>query len=224
VYAQVKSRIVLGQARPGDVIAAHALAKEFAVSRSPVHEALKRLVGDGFLVAQPRVGYTVTPINLDEMHDLFQVRVRLEALAAELAAINWTEEHRLAFMSANKAAQTQHRILLRQGSALDRAQFSHEQHRQFHLMIADLGGNRRLARLIGELQDETQRYWSLLPDEPSTRGVFLGDEGHRAILDAIASRDAGAARHSIVQHMQEGVRAMLEGVVPKQPPVDDLGA
>jgi DNA-binding GntR family transcriptional regulator len=224
VYEQVKARILLGQARPGDVIAAHSLSQDLAVSRTPVHEALKRLVGEGYLVTRPRVGYAVTPVNLDEMRDLFQVRTRLEAMAAELAAKAWADEHRLAFSSADRAAQRRHRELKASGAPLELAQLLHGEHKRFHQMIADIGGNRRLERLICELQDETQRFWSLLPAEHLVSRVFLADDAHRAILDAIASRDPARARAAVVAHMRDGVRLMVEAVVPQHPPADDLGA
>jgi DNA-binding GntR family transcriptional regulator len=222
VYAQVKARILLGQARPGDVIAAHALAQQLSVSRTPVHEALKRLVGERFLVSLPRVGYTVTPIDIDEMRDLFQVRIRLEALSGELAARAWTDEYALAFQAADRTAQARHRELLAAGVLPELTQFLHEEHQRFHGMIANVGGNRRLERLICELQDETQRFWSLLPADQLTGRVFLADDAHRAILDAIASKDPSRARAAVIHHLREGVRAMLEAVVPEEPPADDL--
>jgi DNA-binding GntR family transcriptional regulator len=224
VYEQVKARILLGQDRPGDVIAAHALAQELEVSRTPVHEGLKRLVGEGYLVTRPRIGYAVTPVNLDEMRDLFQVRTRLEALAAELAARAWREERRAAFRSADRAAQRRHKELGLSGTPLELAQFLHAEHKRFHRMIADIGGNRRLERLICELQDETQRFWSLLPADQLVSRVFLADPAHRAILDAIASKDPASARAAVIAHLREGVRLMVEAVVPEQPPADDLGA
>jgi len=224
VYAHVKARILLGQARPGDVIAAHALAQELSVSRTPVHEALKRLVGEGYLESLPRIGYTVTPVDIDEIRDLFQVRIRLEALSAELAARAWTDEHALAFDAANQAAQLRHHELLTAGSLSELAEFLHDEHRRFHGMIGRVGGNRRLERLISELQDETQRFWSLLPADQLTGKVFLADGAHQAIIDAIATKDPARARAAVVAHLREGVRAMLEAIVPEEPPADDLGA
>jgi DNA-binding GntR family transcriptional regulator len=222
VYTQVKARILLGEIRPGDIIAAHALAADLDVSRTPVHEALKRLVGEGYLVTQPRIGYAVTPINLDEMRDLFQVRTRLEALSAELAAQNWSEEHLASFEAADRSAQRRQRELKRTGSAAELAQHYNEEHKRFHRMIADVAGNRRLGRLIDDLQDETQRFWALANGRLAS-AVFLADPGHRSILDAIATGDPTQARASIVTHMQDGVRTMVEAVVPEAPPSDELG-
>lgn len=222
VYAQVKARILLGQVRPGQVIAAPVLAGEMSVSRTPAHEALKRLVGEGYLTALPRVGYTVTAISVDELRDLFQIRTRLEAYSAELAASAWTWENARAFAAADAIAQRRHRELLRGGASAELAEFLQGEHQRFHQMIAEIGGNKRLARLISDLQDEAQRFWSLLPSEELLGRVFLADEAHAAILDAISTGDPAAARAAIVAHMREGVRAMITAVLPEPPP-DDLG-
>jgi DNA-binding GntR family transcriptional regulator len=223
IYAQVKARILLGQVRPGQVITAHMLAVEMSVSRTPAHEALKRLVGEGYLIALPRVGYTVTAINVDELRDLFQIRTRLEAYSAELAASAWTWENAKAFAAADATAQRRHNELLRGGASAELAEFLQGEHQRFHGMIAEIGGNKRLARLISDLQDEAQRFWSLLPTEDLLGKVFLADEAHAAILDAIATGDPAAARAAIVAHMREGVLAMVTAVLPEPLPPDDLG-
>jgi DNA-binding GntR family transcriptional regulator len=224
VYSHVKARILLGQARPGDVIAAHTLAEALSVSRTPAHEALKRLVSEGYLVSQPRIGYAVTPIDLSELRDLFQVRIRLEALSAELAAKAWNQGHMSAFQAADRQAQRRHRELLKAGEPIKLAEFLHHEHKRFHLMITNIGGNRRLVGLISDLQDETQRFWSLLPADQLVGTVFLADEAHRVILEAIATQDPAKARAAVVAHLRDGVQLMLDSVVPEHPPADDLGA
>jgi DNA-binding GntR family transcriptional regulator len=224
VYTHVKASILLGRSRPGDVLAAHALAQTLSVSRTPVHEALKRLVSEGYLVSQPRVGYAVTPVNLGELRDLFQVRTRLEALSAELAAKTWTDEDMSAFQAADRQAQRRHRELRHAAEPIELAQFLHNEHKRFHSMIANIGGNRRLERLISDLQDETQRFWALLPDDQLVGRVFLADEAHAAILTAIATQDPAKARAAVVTHLRDGVQLMLDAVVPEYPPPEDLGA
>jgi DNA-binding GntR family transcriptional regulator len=223
VYTDVKARILLGQVRPGDVLAAHTIAQALSVSRTPVHEALKRLVSEGYLVSQPRVGYSVTPIDLAELRDLFQVRTRLEALSAELAARAWTQEHMDSFEAADRQAQRRHRELRAAADPGELARFLHDEHKRFHRMIAKIGGNRRLERLISDLQDETQRFWALLPSELLVGRVFLADEAHRVILTAIASGDPAKARAAVVTHLRDGVQLMVGRVVPDDPSPDELG-
>jgi DNA-binding GntR family transcriptional regulator len=218
-YSQVKARILTGAARPGDVIVAQRVAAQLKVSRTPAHEALKRLVQEGYLVSQPRIGYTVTPVNLDELRDLFQIRIRLECLAAELAAAAFTDEHAAAFAAAEREARAiGKRLAARPDSDPEVIDISSQLHRQFHEMIAGVSGNRRLRELIGTLQDETQRFWALIPGWPGIQFTFLDDPGHQEIYDAIVAKDPAAARIAVTQHMREGLRQMLTTILPPEPP------
>jgi len=218
-YRQVKARILTGAVRPGDVIVAQQVAAQLNVSRTPAHEALQRLVQEGYLVSQPRIGYTVTPVNLDQLRDLFQIRIRLECLAAELAAAAFTDEHAAAFAEAERQARAVgKRLAARPPGDPEVIETSTQLHRQFHEMISDVSGNRRLTELIGTLQDETQRYWALIPGWLTTQFTFLDDPGHQEIYDAICSKDPAAAREAVAEHMRDGLRQMLNTLLPPEPP------
>jgi DNA-binding GntR family transcriptional regulator len=218
-YGQVKARILTGAVRPGDVIVAQQVAAQLEVSRTPAHEALKRLVQEGYLVSQPRIGYTVTPVNLDEMRDLFQIRIQLECLAAELAATAFTGEHAAAFAEAERHARAVgKKLAARPPDDPEVIETSTHLHRRFHEMISDVSGNRRLTALIGTLQDETQRFWALIPGWLSAQFTFLDDPGHQEIYDAIVSKDPAAARRAVAQHMRDGLQQMLSTLLPPEPP------
>jgi DNA-binding GntR family transcriptional regulator len=218
-YGQVKARILTGAVRPGDVIVAQDVAAQLKVSRTPVHEALKRLVQEGYHVSQPRIGYAVTPVNLDELRDLFQIRIRLECLAAELAAAAFTDEHAAAFAEAEREARAiGKKLAARPPTDPEVIETSTLLHRRFHEMISNVSGNRRLTALIGTLQDETQRFWALIPGWLTTQFTFLDDPGHQEIYDAIASKDPAAARSAVTEHMRDGLRQMLSTLLPSEPP------
>jgi DNA-binding GntR family transcriptional regulator len=218
-YGQVKARILTGVVRPGDVIVAQDVAEQLKVSRTPVQEALKRLVQEGYLISQPRIGYTVTPVNLDELRDLFQIRIRLECMAAELAAAAFTDEHAAAFAEAERQARAiGNDLAARRRSDPEVIETSTLLHRRFHEMIADVSGNRRLTALIGTLQDETQRFWALIPGWLTTQVTFLDEPGHQEIYDAIVSKDPAAARSAVAQHMRDGLHQMLNTLLPSEPP------
>ncbi|MFI5429305.1 GntR family transcriptional regulator [Aeromicrobium sp. UC242_57] len=222
VYTHIKARILTGQARPGQVIAAHQIAQEMNVSRTPAHDALKRLVAEGYLVAQPRIGYTVTPINLDEVRDLFQIRIRLECLAAELAAAAFTPEHAAAFAAANKNAMAEvKRLAKRPSDDPEVVETMGGLHRSFHQMIAEISGNRRLVAMIGALQDEMQRFWALMPGYLSQSYVFFNDPEHQEMYDAIAAKDADRARASVVRHLRANLRTLFDALLPEDPPAGE---
>jgi len=87
VYDTLRALILEHNLRPGERVNMDALAREMAVSPTPVREALARLEADGLLRKQPLVGYTVSPLlTRAEFADLFEMRLLLECAAARWAA------------------------------------------------------------------------------------------------------------------------------------------
>ncbi|MHA1538211.1 MAG: GntR family transcriptional regulator [Alphaproteobacteria bacterium] len=82
----LKERIAGGGFRPGDWVREPALQREFGMSNGPVREALQNLVAAGVLVREARRGVRVADLGDAEIVELFQVRLALFELAAELAA------------------------------------------------------------------------------------------------------------------------------------------
>lgn len=82
----LKERIAGGGYRPGDWVREPALQREFGMSNGPVREALQNLVAAGVLVREARRGVRVVELSDEEVVELFQVRLAMLELAAELAA------------------------------------------------------------------------------------------------------------------------------------------
>src|SRR5437879_1607310 len=86
IYEELKKEIVLGNIEPGESLLELELAKRFDISRAPIREACIYLHNEGFLNATPYKGYTVTEISMEEVKELYQVRLIVECSAAEMAA------------------------------------------------------------------------------------------------------------------------------------------
>ena len=84
-YEQLKAMAVTYQLRPGERLAELDLAKRLKVSRTPIREALNRLVTEGFLTFTPNRGFQCRPLDAKEIFDLYEVRRSLESTAARLA-------------------------------------------------------------------------------------------------------------------------------------------
>lgn len=219
VYDQVKNRILTCVLQPGDTIAGHQLAKEMNVSRTPVHDALKRLTAEGYLRVSPRVGYSVTSLSVRDLRNLFEIRMTLDGLGAELAARSYHQRWDDAFRAAEEEI---HQLALElEGRHLSDPRLLQAQvaaHRRFHELLFQIAGNDRLQRIAVPLHDETQRYWFLVP-ENRTRHVenVWSSPGHRLILDAVVAGDAERARATMQSHLQDGLRLILEQLVPDLP-------
>ena len=87
-YLTLREEIIEGALAPGSVLGEVEQSARLGLSRTPLREALGRLVADGLAEQSPRRGIVVTAVSLSEASDLFEVRSALEVLAARRAAEN----------------------------------------------------------------------------------------------------------------------------------------
>ncbi|WP_028829175.1 GntR family transcriptional regulator [Proteocatella sphenisci] len=92
VYDYISENIKDGSLKPGDKINEQHLSDKLNVSRTPVREALIQLAAEGLLEAEPRRGFRVKPLILEEAKDLYQLIGHLDAMAATLSLDNMTKE------------------------------------------------------------------------------------------------------------------------------------
>src|SRR5512145_1588809 len=85
VYAQIKNLILRNEVMPGQKMHHQELSERLGVSRTPVREALPRLVQEGYVSFLPNRGFTCKEIRLQEADELYDLREALEAFAVEQA-------------------------------------------------------------------------------------------------------------------------------------------
>lgn len=90
VHAQLKDDLLQGAFQPGDALREVALAERFGVSRTPVREALTRLLHEGLLECRAR-GLFVKEIDPEQIMQVYDLRILLEGQAAQEAASVRTE-------------------------------------------------------------------------------------------------------------------------------------
>lgn len=88
----LEESIVSGEIAPGTLLRQEHLSEQYAVSRTPVREALRRLAALGLVQFVPNRGVRVRTLSRDELREAFLVRAELESLATALATPNFTEE------------------------------------------------------------------------------------------------------------------------------------
>jgi DNA-binding GntR family transcriptional regulator len=198
VYEELRTRVLTRQHQAGAKLSLHALAAEFGVSRSPVHQALTRLVSEGLLTVRPRRGYYVTPVTAKALADGYEVRLALELLAAERTVGTLDD-------AALQALET-----LLEGTA---AAISHEQwdsaNAAFHEYQIDLAGNGLLSSFYRELSVN-------LMMQVIRAGHFEGHANlvteHSRIVDAFEAGDREAAERAIRAHIDTGRRIALDAI------------
>ena len=171
------------------------LAATLGISRTPLREAMSRLIGGGFAVRTPRGQLVVKEPTLRQYLEILQMRMLLEGEAAAAAASRLDVGHAQSVM-----AQVQALLLAHNTSTDD----NHRIDNLVHDTIAIASGNQMLAQAIHDLRIKARCF-----DQNGAPERFEpGCREHIAILQAIVDRDPEAARHAMRQHL-DNVRVGL---------------
>jgi DNA-binding GntR family transcriptional regulator len=199
-FDMLRADIVACRIAPGASVSEAQLARRFDLGKAPIRAALARLGERGWLRASPRRGYQVKPVALRDIAEIFELRRVLEPPAVRLAA-GRVDADRLAPLNAVCSAG----FLV--GDAASEATFL-QAHRQFHLTIVLATGNRRLARSLEQLWDETERvihHAGLL----RTRASDVQHD-HKALVAALTAGDGEAAEAAAMEEVERLHRAIVD--------------
>jgi len=199
-YAAIKKDIITCVLDPGSQIAQSQLVQRYDFGVTPIREALKRLEQDGYVQSMPRFGYVVTPINIKDIEDIYDLRLVLEKSAVRLAAQRASDDQ-LAQLS--ERANFTYRFK-------DRESYLNflEMNNAFHVAIALTSGNRKLAETLANLLNEMTRIFNL--------GLDLRDSAeemrheHLALAAAIAKRNVEDAEQIVEDQITSSRRRVIE--------------
>lgn len=201
-YQEIKRRINRMELRPGAYLNEAQISRTLRIGRTPVHQALDRLMLEGLVQVIPRKGVVVETVSLDQVLEIIDVRLVNEPFCVALA----TER-------ATPAELSQLRTLLESAGPLIRARDRGELmelDRKFHRMISLAARNRILADTISRLHDRSLRFWFIsLADDLQLRRV---DEEHRAILDAVVRRDGAGAGEAMRHHIESSRKGIVRAI------------
>jgi GntR family transcriptional regulator, rspAB operon transcriptional repressor len=201
-YEKIKQQITACEFRPGDYLNEAELSERLGIGRTPVHQAIDRLMIEGLVQVMPRKGIIVTPVSLDDVLQTIDVRLLNECYCARLAAERASEE----------AVRTLGDILARAEAELPRrdAERLMRLDREFHGAIAQSSRNVGLADILGRLHDKSLRFWILSLNTPGHHARVHVQ--HRAILDAICAHDPVAAEQAMRDHIEDFRRNLLTSI------------
>lgn len=190
--------------KPGERLSEIELAARLGVSRTPVREALNRLVTEGFLVPCSR-GFMRRPLDVQESLDLYEARIAIERECLRLAIERATG----AQIAEAEAYLTQSRRV----PAATPVEQLVELDEGFHGRIAAMAGNAELQRLLANL-NERIRFIRWLDMEKVGRDATQREHG--AILKALRARDADAGQRLLAGHIglrrEQIVEAITRGL------------
>ncbi|KQU51873.1 GntR family transcriptional regulator [Bosea sp. Leaf344] len=192
-YAALKEAIRDSVFAPGYQASAAELALRLGVSRTPVHEAALRLQEEGLVRILPKRGILICALAPDDLREIYEVLIAIEASAAELdAQLPPPERTRL----ADDLAQATDAMATALAAA-DLAGWGHAD-AAFHRLIVERCGNSRFTRILQTVNDQSHRARMLTLRLRPHLPVSVAE--HRALLDAIRAGDAEAAREAARLH------------------------
>lgn len=198
IYSHLRDEILDRRLSAGERLSVPAIAERFQVSRSPVREAVLRLVQNDFAQEIRNRGATVTHVRVEDLGPLYEVREVLEGLAAGLSAVHATREQ----LGALQRNLTRHEAAVAAGDltahiALDL---------QFHALITEAAGNPVLLAHLEKIHQKIR----LGMLEAGQAGAEVALREHRGILQAILAGDRELAESLAKAHVHR-VRSDLFG-------------
>lgn len=191
VYDHLLRKIATGDYQPGHLLRESELSEELGVSRTPVREALLRLIEYGMVEGTGRSAQVRRMSTSDVVH-LFQVRRALELEAVRLACGKLTSDDFARLAAADP------------GEPTDDPEFAHACQRfdfELHRTIAERSGNPLLALKIRKLHDRVQ-----LVCRPTVERLIE----HRVIIEALRAEDCRASRRAMARHLTLACRSQLK--------------
>ena len=200
IYQKLLAAIENGDLRPGDRLLETDLAQRFGVSRTPIREAIRRLETDGLVAHKPRVGAMIRVLAQQEIVELYEMRIVLEATAAQMAAkhASKAEIHTLKTLNAQmmQVARDPYKVAML--------------NRKFHGCILSAARNRFLAQSHNSLSHALVLLGkTTLESSERVKDVV---SQHDAIVEALKSVQPETAAKLMRTHMEASLEHRLNAL------------
>ncbi len=195
VFSELATAIVRGELAPGERLSEQALVTRYGGSRAPIREAIQKLEARNLVVRVPHAGARVVSLSLEELRDIYEVRLELESMACRLAAERMSD----ADISALEKLLEEHARSIEADQGLSYYQKSGNL--DFHYRIIEGSKNSRLHQMLcGDLYHIIRMY--RYRTSTSSERPLQALKEHQRIVEAIKSRDPQLAELLMRRHIQ----------------------
>ena len=204
IYAELSDALICGRLQGGQTLQIRDLAEAFHTSVMPVREALRRLVAEGALESATQRPVRVPHLSVQRLDDIHQARLLVEGHAAEMAAVR-ADDHLLA---ALEVADAEFSRALQTGDVEAELQAN----RRFHFTLYEAAQSPTLLSMIRSLWLQSGPYVRVAvahhkPEQGAPRTLH-----HHGLMQALAQRDAKAARRDLEADLDWAWRLMQDKV------------
>jgi DNA-binding GntR family transcriptional regulator len=188
----LEEMILQGDLKPGARLDEATLAKEFGVSRTPVREAIQRLMAMELVEQKARKGPAVTVLPIPRLVGMFELMAEFDVLSARLAARRATGDERVHLRE----------LIERSRKAIDDPHAYTQLNREFHWAIYAASHNDYLHAIALRTWKQLQPYRNFRLEQPERLRESL--QQHELVLAAIVSYDAELAEKQMRHHVRLG--------------------
>jgi DNA-binding GntR family transcriptional regulator len=195
VAERLRQRIFARELEPGAWIDELKIAAELGISRTPLREALKVLAVEGLVTMKVRRGAYVTEMSREDVTQVYHLLALLESDAAAEVARRADDEQIAQLQALHDRLEKQ----VRQRDAFFAA------NEQFHLALLEIAGNRWRTQIVADLRKvmKLNRHHSLFKQGRLAESLTE----HRAMMAALAARDARKVAALMRAHFEGGLAA-----------------
>lgn len=194
-YEQIKAMILREELAPAAMIDLQELTRMLGLGKSPVREALQRLALEKLIVISPRRGTFVTDLSIIQLQQALDARLVIERHTARTLAERITDRQIAALRT----------MLADVDRIVDEADFldAFAVDEKFHTFIAEATGNDYFVDFLSLLLPVTMRFWhrALRQSRDQVATIQKTQLSHRAIIDALATRDPDVAERAMIRHI-----------------------
>nr|WP_027870191.1 GntR family transcriptional regulator [[Eubacterium] cellulosolvens] len=192
VFRTLRKSILRGDLHPGERLMEIQLANRLGVSRTPIREAIRMLELEGLVTNIPRRGAQVAKITEKDLRDVLEVREALEELTVRLACERITERQ----LSDLYRASRKFEAVVDTMDLVQLAQADEE----FHTIIYEASGNRRLVQMINNLREQMYRYRVEYLKDAENRQSLITE--HDELWESLKRKDFASADKYMKRHIE----------------------
>lgn len=211
-YSVLRKSIVRGELLPGDKLKVDVLQKQYAVSSSPLREALNRLTAEGLVTTEGNRGFRVAPVSHDDLEDIVKLRIALERQAVEASIAEGGDDWEAGVVAAFYRLEREEKRIFEEQAPLNE-EWS-QRHRDFHMAILSGGRSKRLINMCASLFDQAERYRRLSAiyrKSPKNKS-----NEHKRLMEAVLSRDPARAAAHLRDHVEKTALNVANAMKAKQ--------
>ena len=200
IYHSIYNKIVNLELHPESVINITEVAQKFKVSRTPVKEAMILLQSEGMIVRHGN-HFMVTPLSLDRIKEITEIRSVLEVQAHIWAMNRMTQDELNRLDEINKEIIT----MEKEASNRDIIELDYN----FHKLMYQATKNNQMAQFLERLLRHCTRFWNFFPRNLEPKSFF---KETLDMIKAIKNKDESLLRMATIAHIRESIENITDFV------------